>query len=110
MHGHEGIDPRTIIELVRRRNGTKPQMSPFAVPEESSPPRQAIEFPRQVLFPMAGARDGWAKLAHSLKAEVDKTRIDAYSGTVSFPFEHRRVAVKMLDDSGVESLKIVELV
>ena len=112
LHVHERIDPRTIIEVVRRRNGTKPQMSFFSVPEENPPLRQAIEFPRQVLFPMAGARDGWDKLAHSLKAEIDKTRRDAYRGTVSSPFEpgeHRRVAVKILDDRGVESLKIVEL-
>ncbi len=69
-------------------------------------------FPRQVFFPMAGAKDGWAKLAKSLKAEVDATRMEAYRGTVSLPFEageHGRAAVKIVDDRGVESLKIVEL-
>ena len=69
-------------------------------------------FPRQVFFPMAGAKDGWAKLAKSLKAEIDATRMAAYRGTVSLPFEageHRRAAVKIVDDRGVESLKIVEL-
>ena len=69
-------------------------------------------FPRQVFFPMAGAGDGWAKLAKSLKAEIDATRMAAYRGTVSLPFEagkHRRAAVKIVDDRGVESLKIVEL-
>ena len=69
-------------------------------------------FPRQVFFPMAGAKDGWAKLAKSLKAEIDPTRMAAYRGTVSLPFEageHGRVAVKIVDDRGVESLKIVEL-
>ncbi len=69
-------------------------------------------FPRQVFFPMAGAKDGWAKLAKSLKAEIDATRIAAYRGTVSLlfaPGEHGRAAVKIVDDRGVESLKIVEL-
>ena len=69
-------------------------------------------FPRQVFFPMAGANGGWAKLAKSLKAEIDPDRMAAYRGTVSLPFEpgeHRRAAVKIVDDRGVESLKIVEL-
>ena len=69
-------------------------------------------FPRQVFFPMAGARDGWARLAKNLKAEIDEDRIEAYRGTVSLPFapgEHRRIAVKIVDDRGIESLKVVEV-
>ena len=69
-------------------------------------------FPRQVFFPMAGAEDGWSRLAKSLEAEIDATRMEAYRGTVSLPFEpgkHRRAAVKIVDDRGVESLEIVEL-
>ena len=69
-------------------------------------------FPRQVFFPMAGAKDGWAKLAHNLKAEIDEDLIEAYRGTVSLPFEpveRGRAAVKIVDDRGIESLKIVEI-
>ncbi len=69
-------------------------------------------FAHQVFFPMASAKDGWAKLARSLKAEIDEARMAAYRGTVSLPFErgeHGRAAVKIVDDRGVESLKIVEL-
>lgn len=69
-------------------------------------------FARQVFFPMAGAKDGWAKLAHNLKAEIDPDLIEAYRGTESLPFEageHNRAAVKIVDDRGIESLKIVEL-
>ena len=69
-------------------------------------------FPRQAFFPMAGAKDGWAKLARNLRAEIDETRIEAYRGTISLPFEtgeHRRVAVKIVNDRGIESLKIVEV-
>ena len=69
-------------------------------------------FPEQVFFPMAGARDGWARLARNLKAEIDTDLIEAYRGTVSLPFEageHGRVAVKIVDDRGIESLKVVEV-
>ena len=69
-------------------------------------------FPRQVFFPMAGANDGWAKLARHLRAEIDASQMEAYRGTVSLPFEageHGRAAVKIVDDRGIESLKIVEL-
>ena len=61
---------------------------------------------------MAGPKDGWARLARSLKAEIDEERIEAYRGTVSLPFapgEHRRIAVKIVDDRGIESLKVVEV-
>ena len=69
-------------------------------------------FPRQVFFPMAGPNDGWAKLARNLKAEIDEDRIEAYRGAVSLPFEpgeHGRAAVKIIDDRGIESLKVVEV-
>ncbi len=70
-------------------------------------------FPRQVFFPMAGEKEGWARLAKNLKAEIDEEMIEAYRGTLSVPFElgkHRRVAVKIVDDRGIESLKIVHVV
>ena len=69
-------------------------------------------FPRQVFFPMANAKEGWAKLAKNLRAEIDETRIAAYNGAQSLPFQpgdHGRAAVKIVDDRGIESLKIVEL-
>ncbi|WP_058868412.1 hypothetical protein [Chloracidobacterium thermophilum] len=42
----------------------------------------------------------------------DEDLIEAYRGTVSLPFEpgeHKRIAVKIVDDRGIESLKVVEL-
>jgi adenine-specific DNA-methyltransferase len=69
-------------------------------------------YPRQVFFPMAGENEGWAKLARNLKAEIDEELIEAYRGTVSLPFEageNRRIAVKIVDDRGIESLKVIEL-
>jgi adenine-specific DNA-methyltransferase len=67
-------------------------------------------YPRQVFFPMAGEDEGWARLARNLKAEIDPELIEAYRGTVSLPFdigEYKRIAVKVIDDRGIESLKVV---
>ena len=67
-------------------------------------------YPRQVFFPMAGATDGWARLARNLKAEINEDLLEAYRGTMSLPFEmgeNRCIAVKIIDDRGIESLKVV---
>lgn len=67
--------------------------------------------PRQVFFTMSGSND-WTKLSKSLKAEIDSDLIEAYSGTTSLPFEageNKRVAVKIIDDRGIESLKLLEV-
>ncbi|MBI4214136.1 MAG: site-specific DNA-methyltransferase [Chloroflexi bacterium] len=69
-------------------------------------------YPRQVFFPMAGDNEGWGRLARSLRAEIDPDLIEGYRGTVSLPFErgeHGRVAVKIVDDRGIESLKVIEV-
>lgn len=69
-------------------------------------------FPQQVFFPMAGDKDGWGKLAKNLKAEIDEELIERFWGKVSLPFssgKHRRAAVKIIDDRGIESLKIMEV-
>ena len=67
-------------------------------------------FPRQVFFLMADESGGWTRLARNLRAEIDADRMEAYRGTVSLPFEpggHRRVAVTIVDDRGIESLRII---
>lgn len=69
-------------------------------------------FPRQVFFPMAGAKDGWNKLKKDIKAELDETKLDKLHGTISLPFEpgeNRKIAVKIVDDRGIESLKVIAL-
>ena len=61
---------------------------------------------------MAGDKEGWSKLARNLKAEIDEELIESYRGTESLPFEageHKRAAVKIIDDRGIESSKIVKL-
>lgn len=69
-------------------------------------------FPRQVFFPMAGKGDGWDKLKKNIRAELNEDLLDKFHGTVSLPFEageNRKVAVKIVDDRGIESLKIISL-
>ncbi|HDL01623.1 MAG TPA: site-specific DNA-methyltransferase [candidate division Zixibacteria bacterium] len=67
-------------------------------------------FPSQVFFPMAGAKDGWAKLAKNLKAEIDEEKIEAFKGTISLEFEPgSAIAVKIIDDRGIESLRVINM-
>ena len=69
-------------------------------------------FPHQVFFPMAGKDEGWRKLKKNIRAELDEALLDQFHGTVSLPFEagkHSKAAVKIVDDRGIESLKILPL-
>ena len=65
-----------------------------------------------MVFPLAGKKDGWNCLSKDLKAILDTKKLEAFTGTVSLPFEpgdNRKVAVKIIDDRGIESLKIIAL-
>jgi adenine-specific DNA-methyltransferase len=69
-------------------------------------------FPRQVFFPMAGKGEGWEKLKKDIRAELNEALLEKFQGSVSLPFEagdNRKVAVKIVDDRGIESLKIMSL-
>jgi adenine-specific DNA-methyltransferase len=69
-------------------------------------------FPRQVFLPLAGDKEGWSKLAKDIKASIDEVLIEQYRTTESIPFaagEHKRVAVKIVDDRGIESLVVKRL-
>jgi adenine-specific DNA-methyltransferase len=69
-------------------------------------------FPRQVFFPLAGENEGWFRLARNLKAEIDEELIEAYRGSLSLPFEpgkYKRIAVKIVDDRGIESLRVMDI-
>ena len=68
--------------------------------------------PMQVFFPMDGAKEGWAKLAKTLKAEINHELIEQYTGVESLPFdakESTQIAVKIIDDRGIESLKVIKV-
>jgi adenine-specific DNA-methyltransferase len=69
-------------------------------------------YPRQVFFPQAARKRAGRGWRSNLKAEIDEDLIEAYRGTVSLPFEpgkHKRIAVKIVDDRGIESLKVMEV-
>lgn len=69
-------------------------------------------FPSQVFFPLAGTKDGWAKLAKNLKVQIDQEKIEAFKGTLSLPFkkgDNAKIAVKIIDDRGIESLRVISL-
>jgi len=68
-------------------------------------------YPRQVFFPMSGQNDGWGKLAKNLKSHIDEDLIEQYRGTISLPFKMgstKQIAVKIIDDRGIESLRIMD--
>ena len=68
--------------------------------------------PTQVFFPMSGKKDGWNKLAKTLKAEIDPELIEKYAGNESLWFNaaaNSRIAVKIIDDRGIESLKVIRI-
>jgi len=69
-------------------------------------------YPSQVFFPMEGKTGGWSRLAKTLRAQLDEDLISKYQGTESILFEggsNRRIAVKIIDDRGIESMKIIDL-
>jgi len=68
--------------------------------------------PMQVFFPLGGKNEGWAKLAKTLKSEINQDLIEQYAGTESLPFaakEGATIAVKIIDDRGIESMKVIKV-
>ena len=61
---------------------------------------------------MAGPKEGWNRLKKTIRADLDEDMLEQFHGTVSLPFatgDNKRVAVKIVDDRGIESLKIMDL-
>lgn len=74
-------------------------------------PMSCIE-PHQVFFPMSGTKGGWIKLAKTLRAEIDQERIERYAGNESLWFTaepHSKIAVKIIDDRGIESMRVLKV-
>lgn len=68
--------------------------------------------PDMVFFPMGGKKDGWNKLAKTLKTEINMDLIDKYAGSESLWFTAQpdtAIAVKIIDDRGIESLKVIRI-
>ena len=61
---------------------------------------------------MGGRKGGWNKLAKTLKVEIDQDLIEKYAGNISLPFiapSYAQVAVKIIDDRGIESLRVIKV-
>jgi adenine-specific DNA-methyltransferase len=68
--------------------------------------------PDQVFFPMKDSSRDWTKLAKALNGEVDEELLEAFTGTESLPFkagEEKKIAVKIIDNRGIESFVIKNL-
>jgi adenine-specific DNA-methyltransferase len=105
VHGFDYFDPRSG-ELV---SGGKSKIAMWSLDTDYD---GRSLMPHQVFFPMAGAKDGWNRLKKTIRAELDEDLLEQFHGTVSLPFEagdQRRIAVKIVDDRGIESLKIIGL-
>ncbi|WP_031553070.1 site-specific DNA-methyltransferase [Parvularcula oceani] len=105
VHGFDYFNPKTgEIE-----SGGKKQIAMWSLDTDYD---QRSLMPHQVFFPMADAKAGWNRLKKTIRAELDEDLLEQFHGTVSLPFEagdNRRVAVKIVDDRGIESLKIIPL-
>jgi len=69
-------------------------------------------YPRQVFFPLEGENGGWNKLAKALQAYIDEGLISNYAGNQSLPFKagkNKQIAVKIIDDRGIESLRVLKV-
>ncbi len=63
----------------------------------------------QAFFPNVGA---WDKIGRALRGKLDRDRLEALRGSVSLPFkpgQHRRVAVKVIDQRGNEVMRVLGL-
>lgn len=72
--------------------------------------RMCVE-PKQVFFPLAGKKGGWNKLAKTLRADIDTSKMKAFEGTESLPFRLKQgsqIAVKIIDNRGVESMIVLD--
>jgi adenine-specific DNA-methyltransferase len=105
VHGFDYYDP-TKGELV---SGGKSKIAMWSLDTDYD---GRSLMPSQVFFPMAGDKGGWNRLKATIRAELDEELLEQFHGTVSLPFksgDNRRVAVKIVDDRGIESLRILPL-
>ena len=105
VNGFDYFDPRAG-DLV---SGGKKQIAMWSLDTDYD---QRSLMPHQVFFPMADAKGGWNRLKATVRSELDEDLLEQFHGTVSLPFavgDNQRIAVKIVDDRGIESLKIMPL-
>ncbi|CEG09703.1 Modification methylase DpnIIB [Afipia felis] len=105
VNGFDYFDPKAG-DLV---SGGKKQIAMWSLDTDYD---QRSLMPHQVFFPMADAKGGWNRLKATVRSELDEDLLEQFHGTVSLPFDsgdNKRIAVKIVDDRGIESLKIMPL-
>jgi len=105
VNGFDYFDPKAG-DLV---SGGKNQIAMWSLDVDYD---QRSLMPHQVFFPMADSKGGWNRLRKTIRAELEEDLLEQFHGTVSLPFEagdNKRIAVKIVDDRGIESLKIMPL-
>lgn len=105
VHGFDYFDTKTG-EL---KSGGKKNIAMWALDTDYD---NRSLYPRQMFFPMAGRKDGWYKLKKDIRAELNEDLLEQFHGTISLPFElgeNKCLAVKIVDDRGIESLKVIRL-
>ena len=69
-------------------------------------------YAQQFFFPLQDKANDWTKLSKALHSHIDEELITKYHGAKSIPFKvgpNKQAAVKIIDDRGIESLKIIQL-
>lgn len=69
-------------------------------------------YPQQIFFPMADDSEGWGRIGRSIKAQINEDLLMKYHGTISLPFDkgpNKRIAIKIIDDRGIESLRVLQV-
>ena len=105
VNGFDYYDPRTG----KVKSGSVNNIAMWMLDEDYD--GSCVE-PEQVFFPLGGKNGGWHKLAKTLHAELDQDAIEQYAGNVSLPFRvkpgQKKIAVKIIDDRGIESMKVLK--
>ena len=105
LHGFDYYDTRTGDV----KSGDSSQIAMWMLDEDYD---GRSLYPSQVFFPMDRDIGKWSELAKTLNTQIDWSSLEKYRGTVSIPFKtqsNKRVAVKIIDDRGIESMKIMEI-
>ncbi len=69
-------------------------------------------YPDQVFFPDGDPKRDWSRLAKALNGEVNEDLLEKFASVESLPFSaghHKKIAVKIIDNRGIESFVIKTL-
>ena len=69
-------------------------------------------YPDQVFFPESDPKRDWSRLAKALNDEINEEALEQFSGVESLPFsagDNKKIAVKIIDNRGIESFVIKKL-